>query len=92
MDYQLSIILLRKENRIREKYKYNTKQFQIGMMHEKEHVVSPYAKLRDMVLGQSDFTKKQGILYKLLRDTQEKLTKVATKTNTGDIVRKQTFR
>ena len=60
LDYQLSIILLRKENRIREKYKYNTKQFQIGMMHEeKEHVVSPYAKLRDMVLGQSDFTKKQ---------------------------------
>ena len=73
LDYQLSIVLIRKENMIRQKYKYNTKQFQLGMLYEeKETVRSPYSKLRDMVLGQNDFTKKQkDILQISARYTRE---------------------
>ena len=69
----MSIILIRKENMIRQKYKYNTKQFQLGMLYEeKETVRSPYSKLRDMVLGQNDFTKKQkDILQISARYTRE---------------------
>ena len=52
-------------------FKYNNQQFKIGIKTEEEDkniVVSPYAKLRDLILGQSDFVKKQ---YDILKFSQK---------------------
>jgi hypothetical protein len=43
-------------------YKYNKQQYDLGLgvMEEmKAQIVSPYAKLRDLIIGQNDFVKKQ---------------------------------
>jgi hypothetical protein len=41
--------------------KYNNEQYKIGNLSEEDNsvIVSPYFKLRDIILGQQDFTKKQ---------------------------------
>ena len=43
-------------------FKYNNKQYKLGLSivdEIKEKVVSPYIKLRDLIIGQNDFVKKQ---------------------------------
>jgi hypothetical protein len=43
-------------------YKYNKQQYELGLLVSSEvenQIISPYAKLRDLILGQSDFVKKQ---------------------------------
>jgi hypothetical protein len=43
-------------------YKYNKIQYELGLSISEEiekHIISPYAKLRDLIVGQSDFVKKQ---------------------------------
>ena len=52
--------------------KPNLQKYKIGLKMEKEEeasthiVVSPYAKLRDLILGQQDFVKKQGDLLRFV--------------------------
>jgi hypothetical protein len=48
-----------------ELMKYNNIQFNIGIDYQftQELLVSPYAKLRDIILGQSDFVKRQNNIY-----------------------------
>ena len=51
-----------KDIEINNKFKYNLQQVRIGVKAEEEEmeqIVSPYKNLRDIVLGQSDFVKKQ---------------------------------
>ena len=73
LDYQLSIIQKRKDIAIRDKYQYNTKYYQMGVLYQgKEVIVSPYANLRDLILSQPDFTKRQNdILQFSARYTRE---------------------
>ena len=43
-------------------FKYNTQQYDLGLLVDddiKNRVVSPYAKVRDLIIGQNDFVKKQ---------------------------------
>jgi hypothetical protein len=43
-------------------YKYNKEQYELGLLivdEVEKKVISPYSKLRDLILGQSDFIKKQ---------------------------------
>jgi hypothetical protein len=43
-------------------FKYNKQQYELGLSvvdNMKEIIVSPYAKLRDLIMGQNDFIKKQ---------------------------------
>uniref|UniRef100_A0A6C0KP82 Uncharacterized protein n=1 Tax=viral metagenome TaxID=1070528 RepID=A0A6C0KP82_9ZZZZ len=43
-------------------FKYNNQQYEIGLKiidEMKDHVVSPYTRLRDLIMGQNDFIKKQ---------------------------------
>ena len=43
-------------------FKYNNEQYEIGLKIEdeiKNRVISPYGKLRDLIMGQNDFIKKQ---------------------------------
>ncbi len=59
--------------------KYNNTKYKIGVTSEEErdmkavHIVSPYAKLLDMILGQKEFTKKQQDIIRFVN----KYTKVA---------------
>jgi hypothetical protein len=57
-------------------YKYNKQQYELGLLEVEEineRVISPYSKLRDLIIGQSDFVKKQNdiILFvdKFCRDS-----------------------
>ena len=48
-------------------FQYNDKQFKLGLSNDDDHkmtIVSPYNKLRDLILGQSDFVKKQNDIIK----------------------------
>jgi len=65
-DYFAGIIDKLKEIERNRAYKYNYSQYELGVQTEEsalalaeEIVVSPFLKLRDMILGQSDFVKKQ---------------------------------
>lgn len=47
---------------IEKKYRYNLQQFHLGLQvdeEDMEQVVSPYKNVRDIILGQQDFVKKQ---------------------------------
>ena len=49
--------------------KYNNKKFKLGIANleeEKPVVISPYFKLRDFILGQQDFTKKQNDIIRFV--------------------------
>tara|TARA_B100001059_G_scaffold236346_1_gene286326 strand:+ start:1341 stop:7310 length:5970 start_codon:yes stop_codon:yes gene_type:complete len=73
LELRLSNIEIIKEINIREKYKFNTKYYQMGIMNQdKEVIVSPYTHLRDLILSQPDFTKRQNdILQFSARYTRE---------------------
>ena len=65
-DYFIGIMDKLKEIERNRVYKYNYEQYNMGVQTEEsslanieEIVVSPFLKLRDMILGQSDFVKKQ---------------------------------
>lgn len=65
-DYFAGIIDKLKEIERNRAYKYNYSQYELGVQTgesalglAEEIVVSPFLKLRDMILGQSDFVKKQ---------------------------------
>lgn len=65
-DYFSGIIDKLKEIEKNRIYKYNNQQYELGVQSNEsslalaeEIVVSPFLKLRDMILGQSDFVKKQ---------------------------------
>ena len=50
-------------------YKYNNQQVSIGETSEEyDVVVSPYAKLKDIILGQSDFVKKQDNIIRFMNE------------------------
>jgi len=60
--YSLSIQGRLKDLATERKYKYNLQQVRLGLKIEEEDmeiVKSPYQNLRDLILGQSDFVKKQ---------------------------------
>jgi len=50
-------------------FKYNNQQYEIGLKIEdeiKNRAISPYGKLRDLIMGQSDFIKKQTDIIKFV--------------------------
>jgi hypothetical protein len=50
-------------------FKYNNQQYNLGLSiseEVKERVVSPYVKLRDLIMGQNDFVKKQTDILKFV--------------------------
>jgi len=58
-----------KEIREKQFYKYNNEKYNIGLsiLEEVEKkVVSPYAKLRDLIIGQTDFVKKQSDIIRFV--------------------------
>lgn len=61
-EYYATIFDKAKDIEIEKKYKYNLQQFHLGLQvdeEELEQVVSPYRNIRDIILGQPDFVKKQ---------------------------------
>ena len=78
-DYYKNIIDKLKEIEHYSVYKYNDAQYEMGIQSEdssssttEETITSPFFKLRDMVLGQSDFIKKQSDIVRFsLRFTRE---------------------
>jgi hypothetical protein len=53
----------------RQFFKYNNQQYEIGLKIEdevKNRVISPYGKLRDLIMGQNDFIKKQTDILKFV--------------------------
>ena len=52
------------------KYKYNKEHYELGLSEEGEEIaaiISPYAKLRDAILGTEDFVKKQNDIVRFCR-------------------------
>lgn len=50
-------------------YKYNNIQYELGLTIQdevKDRVVSPYAKLRDLIMGQNDFIKRQNDIIRFV--------------------------
>ena len=71
--------------------KHNAIQLKMGStLQEEDIVVSPHAKIRDLILGQSDFVKKQSNIVQFVQDLLEalqfRLVKLVVKTFTGGIV------
>jgi len=62
-DYYMSIMDKLENINMRETLKYNNMQYQLGLSYQSassnDSVISPYAPLRDIILGQADFVKKQ---------------------------------
>ena len=68
---------------LEKKYKYNFAQVRLGLQTEEEQmetVISPYRNLRDIILGQSDFVKKQTDIVKFAM----KYTRESIRTNDED--------
>lgn len=66
-DYYLTIYNRANEIETEKKYKYNYQQFHLGLTVEEEdleQVISPYKNVRDVILGQSEFSKKQTDIIK----------------------------
>ena len=66
-NYHLSMITKLKKMEYHQMFQYNDKQFKLGLSNDDDHkmtIVSPYNKLRDLILGQSDFVKKQNDIIK----------------------------
>ena len=60
VEYNFSVYDKLVDNEYSSLIKYNMKQYKLGESGEEpDVVVSPYAKLRDLILGQTDFIKKQ---------------------------------
>jgi hypothetical protein len=74
-DYDLSIIEKLYEIHHSRQFKYNAQQFKLGVQnedYEKDFVLSPYAKLRDLILGQPNMSKRQNYIVKFaIRFTKE---------------------
>lgn len=51
-------------------FKYTNQQYELGLLIADElkgKIISPYAKLRDLIMGQNDFVKKQGDIIKFTK-------------------------
>ena len=69
-EYKLAVTNIKKLTQINENNRLlnNNKQYNTGLSLEQfERVKSPYEKLRDSILGQSDFVKKQNDITKFVR-------------------------
>ena len=75
LDYYVSIIDSRIEIENNRTFKYNYKQYNLGVKNDetdKDIIVSPFAKLRDKILGQPDFVKRQNDIIRFaIRFTRE---------------------
>jgi hypothetical protein len=86
IDYSLSIIGKLKNLHHISVYKYNDLQYKLGLHIDEDNsedntVISPYVKLRDMILGQSNFSKKQNDIVRFT----VKFTREALESNEEDI-------
>jgi hypothetical protein len=74
-DYDVSIIEKLKNIHHSRVFKYNAEQFKLGVGNddfEKDIVASPYAKLRDLILGQTNMTNRQNYIVRFaIRFTRE---------------------
>jgi len=62
LDYYGKIFDKLQQLKRKQFFKYNNQQYEIGLKIEdevKNRAISPYGKLRDLIMGQSDFIKKQ---------------------------------
>jgi len=69
LEYSLKIMPILNEIKYNELVKYNNKKYKIVSQNNEldvEHIMSPYAKLRDIILGQTDFIKKQNYIIKFV--------------------------
>lgn len=81
-DYFSGIMDKLREIEMNRNYKYNNHQYELGLQSEEsslanaeEIFVSPFLKLKDMILGQSDFVKKQNDIVRFAtRFTREAIT------------------
>jgi hypothetical protein len=75
LDYSLSIIDKLHQIQHTKTYKYNAQQYKIGAEagdFDNDIIVSPYNKLKDLILGQSNMTKRQNDIVKFaIRFTRE---------------------
>ena len=69
LQYHEEIISVLKQVEMLHLLKYNNAQYAIGVKNEEglNNIVSPYSKLRDMILGQSDFIKRQNYIVKFAK-------------------------
>ena len=67
--YHNEIISVLKQIEMLQLLKYNNAQYTIGVKNEDglNNIVSPYSKIRDMILGQSDFIKRQNYIVKFAK-------------------------
>uniref|UniRef100_A0A6C0BA64 Uncharacterized protein n=1 Tax=viral metagenome TaxID=1070528 RepID=A0A6C0BA64_9ZZZZ len=74
-EYNLTIFDTLRNIEIEKKYKYNFQQVRLGLKVDEEgleQVASPYKNIRDIILGQTDFVKKQVDIVKFsMRYTRE---------------------
>jgi len=69
-EYYLDVISSLEKIERNSKYKYNKEQFKMGVMEEGDEnieIISPYAGLRDSILGIEDFVKKQNDIVRFCR-------------------------
>jgi hypothetical protein len=82
-EYYATIFDKAKDIEIDKKYRYNLQQFHLGLQvdeEELEQVVSPYRNIRDIILGQKDFVKKQTDIVSFA----QKFTRVAVRNTAED--------
>jgi hypothetical protein len=82
-EYYATIFDKAKDIEIDKKYRYNLQQFHLGLQvdeEELEQVVSPYRNIRDIILGQQDFVKKQTNIVTFA----QKFTRVAVRNTAED--------
>ena len=82
--YYDSIMIKLMDIKKNQQYKYNNIQYNLGLTHDEDKepiLISPYFKLRDLILGQFDFIKKQRDIL----DFVNKFTKNAVEEN-GDSI------
>jgi hypothetical protein len=74
-DYDLNVIEKLYEIHHARQFKYNMQQFKLGVQNEydeRDIVLSPYTKLRDLILGQPNMSKRQNYIVKFsIRFTRE---------------------
>ena len=75
LEYNLSIVEKLYQINYTRVYKYNIQQFNLGINNEdseKDIVISPYNKLKDIILGQSNLAKRQNYIVRFaMRFTRE---------------------
>ena len=69
LQYHGLIISVLKQLEMHQLLKYNNAQYTLGVNNEEglNNIVSPYSKLRDMILGQHDFIKRQNYIVKFAK-------------------------